>query len=57
MTPLCAVEEGAPLPGVPSPDQIVEFHLKVKCKRNPKAPKDSEDPNELYINSKGGYVL
>ncbi|XP_064402889.1 DNA-directed RNA polymerases I and III subunit RPAC1-like [Halichondria panicea] len=46
------LEEGAPLPGVPSPDQIVEFNLKVKCKRNPKAPKDSEDPNELYINSK-----
>lgn len=47
------VEEGAPLPGDPSPDQILEFKLKVKCKRNPKAPKGSEDPNELYLHSKG----
>lgn len=52
----CTVEEGAPLSGDPSPDQILEFKLKVKCKHNPKAPKDSEDPNKLYINSKGsGY--
>ncbi|XP_032818725.2 DNA-directed RNA polymerases I and III subunit RPAC1 isoform X1 [Petromyzon marinus] len=30
----------------------VQFQLKVKCSRNPKAPKDSSDPNELYINHK-----
>lgn len=29
----------------------VQFTLHVKCERNPNAPKDSTDPNELYINS------
>ncbi|CAN6623809.1 DNA-directed RNA polymerases I and III subunit RPAC1 [Trichomonascus vanleenenianus] len=29
----------------------VMFSLNVKCEKNPDAPKDSTDPNELYINS------
>ena len=32
---------------------MLEFELKVKCTRNPKAPKDTNDPDELYLNSKG----
>eukprot|EP00112_Aurelia_sp_Birch-Aquarium-sp1_P025178 Seg824.14 transcript_id=Seg824.14/GoldUCD/mRNA.D3Y31 product="DNA-directed RNA polymerases I and III subunit RPAC1" protein_id=Seg824.14/GoldUCD/D3Y31 len=31
---------------------VLEFELKVKCTRNPKAPKDTNDPDELYLNSK-----
>lgn len=53
---LCCVtlaEEGAtPFPE-PIADTMLEFRLKVKCKRNPKAPKGSEDPNELYLHSNG----
>ncbi|XP_043916952.1 DNA-directed RNA polymerases I and III subunit RPAC1 isoform X2 [Protopterus annectens] len=30
----------------------LQFQLKVKCTRNPKATKDSVDPNELYLNHK-----
>ena len=30
----------------------LEFELKVKCKRNPDAPKESEDPDDLYIDHK-----
>ena len=46
-------EEGAtPFPE-PTADTMLEFRLKVKCKRNPKAPKGSEDPNELYLHSNG----
>ncbi|XP_059838623.1 DNA-directed RNA polymerases I and III subunit RPAC1 isoform X3 [Hypanus sabinus] len=30
----------------------LQFHLKVKCTRNPKALKDSSDPEELYLNHK-----
>jgi DNA-directed RNA polymerase I and III subunit RPAC1 len=29
----------------------VKFTLDVSCSRNPNAPRDSTDPNELYINS------
>ena len=32
---------------------MLEFELKVKCTKNPKAPKDTTDPDELYLNSKG----
>uniref|UniRef100_G1KJC2 DNA-directed RNA polymerases I and III subunit RPAC1 n=2 Tax=Anolis carolinensis TaxID=28377 RepID=G1KJC2_ANOCA len=30
----------------------LQFQLKIKCSRNPEAPKESSDPNELYINHK-----
>ncbi|XP_069743982.1 DNA-directed RNA polymerases I and III subunit RPAC1 isoform X2 [Narcine bancroftii] len=30
----------------------LQFHLKVKCSRNPKALKDTSDPEELYLNHK-----
>ena len=30
----------------------LEFELKVKCKRNPDAPDDAEDPDDLYIDHK-----
>ncbi|XP_065833736.1 DNA-directed RNA polymerases I and III subunit RPAC1-like isoform X2 [Oscarella lobularis] len=29
----------------------IEFHLKVKCLRNPRAPKGSTHPNDLYLHS------
>ena len=42
----------------PSPHHMLEFHLSVTCTFNPKAPKGSEDPDELYLHSKGcGCVL
>ncbi|XP_056617485.1 DNA-directed RNA polymerases I and III subunit RPAC1 [Triplophysa dalaica] len=28
----------------------IQLQLKVKCSRNPRAPKDSSDPKELYLN-------
>lgn len=31
-----------------SPEDTVEFELKVKCTRNPHAPKDGTTPDELY---------
>ena len=31
----------------------IEFQLKVKCSKNPNAPKDSSDPDELYRDTKG----
>lgn len=45
-------EEGASFPD-PTPQHMLEFKLKVKCTNNPKAPKDSEDPNELYRDHNG----
>ncbi|XP_019405228.1 PREDICTED: DNA-directed RNA polymerases I and III subunit RPAC1 [Crocodylus porosus] len=30
----------------------LQFQLKIKCSRNPRAAKESSDPNELYINHK-----
>lgn len=30
----------------------LQFHLKVKCTRNPSATRESVDPNELYLNHK-----
>ena len=41
----------------PNEKHMLEFSLKVKCRHNPKAPKDSEDPNKLYVHSQGGCVL
>ena len=46
------VEEDAQFPD-PSPEHMLDFRLKVKCTRNPKAPKNSQDPNELYLHCKG----
>ena len=40
-----------------SPEHMLEFTLKVKCTRNPKAPKSSQDPDELYLHSKGVCIL
>ena len=37
----------------PSAEHMLEFTLKVKCQRKPKAPKNSEDPRELYLHSQG----
>ncbi|XP_044304400.1 DNA-directed RNA polymerases I and III subunit RPAC1 [Varanus komodoensis] len=30
----------------------LQFQLKIKCSKNPHAPRESSDPNELYINHK-----
>ena len=38
-------------------DNVVEFELKVKCTRNPRASKESTDPDDLYVNHKGGMFL
>ena len=35
---------------------MLEFELKVKCTKNPKAPKNTTDPDELYLNSKGKMI-
>uniref|UniRef100_A0A8C2HL71 DNA-directed RNA polymerases I and III subunit RPAC1 n=1 Tax=Cyprinus carpio TaxID=7962 RepID=A0A8C2HL71_CYPCA len=34
----------------------IQLQLKVKCTRNPRAPKDSSDPKELYLNANIGPV-
>ncbi|XP_077999650.1 DNA-directed RNA polymerases I and III subunit RPAC1-like [Glandiceps talaboti] len=31
-------------------EDTLEFHLKVKCTKNPHAPKDATDPDEMYRN-------
>ena len=36
---------------------VIEFELKVKCTKNPKAPKDATDTDELYLNSKGSSLV
>ena len=46
------VQEGSSFPD-PTPDHMLEFKLKVKCTRNPKASKTSQDPNELFLNTRG----
>lgn len=33
-------------------EDTIEFHLKVKCTKNPNAAKDATDPDELYKNAK-----
>ncbi|KAM9847889.1 DNA-directed RNA polymerases I and III subunit RPAC1 [Aulostomus maculatus] len=38
-----AEEEGSEI-------DTVQLHLKIKCRRNPQASKDSSDPRELYLN-------
>jgi len=30
----------------------LQFRLKIRCKRNKKAPADTTNPDELYVNSK-----
>ncbi|XP_072031344.1 DNA-directed RNA polymerases I and III subunit RPAC1-like [Amphiura filiformis] len=35
-----------------SPEDTVEFQLKIKCTKNPNAPKDATDPDELYRHTK-----
>lgn len=30
----------------------LQFRLKIRCKRNKKAPSDTTNPDELYLNSK-----
>jgi len=45
-------EEDRPFPD-PTPDTMLGFKLKVKCTRNPKASKNSQDPHELYLHTKG----
>lgn len=37
----------------PSPEHMLEFSLKVRCSRNPHAPKGTHDPRELYLHSNG----
>lgn len=34
----------------------IQLQLKVKCTRNPRAPKDSSDPRELYLNHMGKAI-
>ena len=48
-------EEGDPFPE-PSEQHMLEFSLKVKCSRNPKAPKGSDNPSDLYLRSQGERV-
>ena len=50
------VEDGASFPE-PAADTMLDFRLKMKCKHNSKAPKGCEDPNELYLHSKGRQLL
>ena len=38
-------------------DNVIELELKVKCTRNPHASKEAADPDDLYINHKGGGFL
>ncbi len=49
---LVSGEEKDPFPEL-SAEHMLEFSLKVRCRHNPKAPKDSENPNELYLRSQG----
>ena len=35
------------------PDVHLVFELKVKCTRNPDAPKDCANPEIMYLNNKG----
>ena len=34
-------------------EDTLEFELKVRCRRNPQAPKDASDPDELYLDHNG----
>ena len=34
-------------------EDTLEFELKVRCRKNPHAPKDASDPDELYLDHKG----
>lgn len=35
-----------------TPDNTLEFQLKVKCTRNPRAPKDATEPDLMYLHHK-----
>ncbi|XP_064600500.1 DNA-directed RNA polymerases I and III subunit RPAC1-like [Liolophura sinensis] len=35
-----------------SSEDTIEFQLKIKCSKSPKAPKEATDPDEMYINHK-----
>ena len=52
---LCIVdsksEEGLEKEG--TAEDTLEFELKVRCRRNPHAPKDASDPDELYLDHNG----
>ena len=37
-------------------DEVLVFELKVKCSRLPCPPEGTTDPEELYMNAKGGLV-
>ena len=37
-------------------EDTLEFELKVRCRRNPQAPKDASDPDELYLDHKGEVI-
>ena len=37
-------------------EDTLEFELKVRCRRNPHAPKDASDPDELYLDHKGEAI-
>ncbi len=43
----------APIEEKGTPDDTLEFELKIKCRKNPNAPKDASDPDDLYIDHKG----
>ena len=34
-------------------EDTLEFELKVRCRKNPHAPKDASDPDDLYVDHKG----
>ena len=34
-------------------EDTLEFELKIKCTKNPNAPKDATDPADLYRNHEG----
>ena len=36
-----------------TPEDTLEFELKVKCRKNPNAAKDATDPHELYLDHNG----
>lgn len=44
-------EEGAEEEG--SEIDTIQLQLKINCRRNPRATKDSSDPRELYLNHMG----
>ena len=37
--------------------RMLEFHLKVKCTRNPRAPKGCHNDDDLYVHSRGMFNM